>query len=154
MSSEEVKILAKEVIEEINKEKKDKRLHNTRLLMKYYNPLKEHLESVSEDISKFNFDIDEEEDARTFIGSIARSKIRTAKMISYLESAIDIIEKRYKANGEVEKYQAFVMHYIYENTNEEIQEKFNCGKNTPRRWSNTIIDELSVLLWGVDALGI
>ena len=30
--------------------------------------------------------------------------------------------------------------------------KLGCGKNSPNNWSNEIIKELSVLLWGIDAL--
>ena len=29
-------------------------------------------------------------------------------------------------------------------------EKLGTGKNTPRRWVTGIINELSVLLWGID----
>lgn len=31
-----------------------------------------------------------------------------------------------------------------------IAEKLGTGKNTPRRWVTGIINELSVLLWGID----
>lgn len=32
----------------------------------------------------------------------------------------------------------------------EIAEELDTGKNTPRRWVTGIINELSVLLWGID----
>jgi len=32
----------------------------------------------------------------------------------------------------------------------EIAEELETGKNTPRRWVTAIINELSVLLWGID----
>lgn len=32
----------------------------------------------------------------------------------------------------------------------EIAEQLDTGKNTPRRWVTGIINELSVLLWGID----
>ena len=32
----------------------------------------------------------------------------------------------------------------------DIAEELNTGKNTPRRWISGIINELSVLLWGID----
>ena len=37
-----------------------------------------------------------------------------------------------------------------EPTPEEIAEELETGKNTPRRWVTAIINELSVLLWGID----
>ena len=32
----------------------------------------------------------------------------------------------------------------------EIAEKLNTGKNTPRRWISSIIDEMGALLWGYE----
>ncbi len=46
------------------------------------------------------------------------------------------------------------MFFIEGKTSEDIQEEFNCGKNTPKRWNDIVTRELSVLLWGIDALGI
>ncbi|WP_241428215.1 helix-turn-helix domain-containing protein [Clostridium sp. DJ247] len=37
-------------------------------------------------------------------------------------------------------------------TYEEIAETLNCGVNTPRRWINEMINELGVLLFGIDGL--
>ena len=35
---------------------------------------------------------------------------------------------------------------------EQIVKHFNCGVNTPRRWMNEMIKELSILLFGIDGL--
>lgn len=154
MSNKEVKELAKEVLKEVAKQQKDKRLHNTRLLMKNYTALKNHIENVNEDIEEFEIEVEMGSKDNIWIMSIARSKIRTAKMVGYVESAIDIIKEKFENNLELEKFKAFEMHYIDKKTNEEIQEALNCGKNSPKRWSDLIIEELNVLLWGIDALGI
>lgn len=54
----------KEAIREYDKEKsiiqKDKRLHNTRLLMKNYNKLKEHIENVNVDLDIEVDNVDDE----------------------------------------------------------------------------------------------
>lgn len=154
MSNKEVKELAKEVIKELTKQQKDKRLHNTRLLMKNYTALKNHIENVNEDIEEFEIEVEMGSKDNIWIMSIARSKIRTAKMVGYVESAMDIIKEKFEKNLELEKFKAFEMHYIDKKTNEEIQEALNCGKNSPKKWSDLIIEELNVLLWGIDALGI
>lgn len=154
MSNKEVKELAKEVIKEMAKQQKDKRLHNTRLLMKNYTALKNHIENVNEDIEEFEIEVEMGSKDNIWIMSIARSKIRTAKMVGYVESAMDIIKEKFEKNLESEKFKAFEMHYIDKKTNEEIQEVLNCGKNSPKKWSDLIIEELNVLLWGIDALGI
>ncbi|UUR85974.1 hypothetical protein [Clostridium perfringens] len=37
---------------------------------------------------------------------------------------------------------------------EPIREELNCGQNTPLRWINSSIKELSVLLFGLDGVKI
>lgn len=154
MSNKEVKELAKEVIKELARQQKDKRLHNTRLLMKNYTALKNHIENVNEDIEDFEIEVEMGSKDNLWIMSIARSKIRTAKMVAYVESAMDLVKEKFEKNSEAEKFRAFEMFYLDKKTNEEIQEELNCGKNSPKRWSDLIIEELNVLLWGIDALGI
>ena len=154
MSNKEVKELAKEVIKELARQRKDKRLHNTRLLMKNYTALKNHIENVNEDIEEFEIEVEMGSKDNLWIMSIARSKIRTAKMVAYVESAMDLVKEKFEKNSVAEKFRAFEMFYLDKKTNEEIQEELNCGKNSPKRWSDLIIEELNILLWGIDALGI
>lgn len=144
----------KETIKEYDREKKsdqrDKRLFNTELLMKNYNKLKDHIDKVKDSID-IQF---ESEDERVLITSITRTKLRTMKMMGYIDSALVILEQRYKEQCEEYKYKAFKLFFIDKKTNEEIQEALSCGKNSPRIWVNTVLEELSVLLWGIEALGI
>lgn len=160
MSEIEIKQIAKEAaleaIKEIMFQKKDKRLHNTRLLMKNYNNLKEHINSKESD-EKIVIKIDEELELKSdyiWLESVVRSKTRTAKMMKYVDDKIDFLEKRYKEKQEYEKFKAFELYFINEMTNEEIQEELNCSKNIPKKWTDIIVKELSVLLWGIDAIGI
>ena len=53
--------------------------------------------------------------------------------------------------GTVDKYNALTKHYIDEKNYEEISEELKCSVITPRRWINEMIDELSVLLFGIDS---
>lgn len=151
----------KEAIREYDKEKRmsqrDKRLHNTRLLMKNYNRLKEHVENVNDDIEKANekikLDFDSKDD-EIWITSIIRTKLRTMKMMAYIDSALKILENKFNQDCEDYKYKAFKFHYMGNKTNEEIQEILGCGKNSPKKWSDSVMEELSLLLWGIEALGI
>lgn len=144
---------AREAIREYDKEKsmtqRDKRLHNTRLLMRNYNVLKEHIENVSDDVE---IKVDNQDD-EVWITSITRTKLRTMKMMAYIDSALKILEKRFRQSCEEYKYKAFTLYYLNEKTNEEIQDLLGCGKNSPKKWSDTAIEELSLLLWGIEALG-
>lgn len=160
MSNEEIKSLAKEVareaIREIMLEGKDKRFHNTRLLMRNYNILKEHIKNVDdgkEITLKFMDDYGIEIDY-IWLESVARSKTRTSKMMNYVEEKLRYLSDKFKEKGEFEKYRSFEMFFIEGKTNEEIQEELNCSKNIPKKWNDKVIEELSILLWGIDALGI
>lgn len=144
---------AKVAIREYDKEKsmsqRDRRLHNTRLLMRNYNTLKEHIENVNDDLE---IKVDNADD-EVWITSITRTKLRTMKMMAYIDSALEILEKKFRQNCEEYKYKAFTLYYLDEKTNEEIQELLGCGKNSPKKWSDTVTEELSLLLWGIEALG-
>ncbi len=160
MTDIEIKRLAKEAaieaIKELMYQKTDKRLHNTRLLMRNYNNLKEHINSKDDKV-EIIVNIDNEVDFKSdyvWLESVVRSKTRTVKMMKYVDDKLKYLEKKYKEKQEYEKYNAFYLFYIDEMTNEDIQEKLSCGKNTVKRWRDSIINELSVLLWGIDAIGI
>ncbi|MGG7060653.1 hypothetical protein ACQPUZ_20665, partial [Clostridium tertium] len=118
MSEKEIKELAKqlakEALREIMFEGKDKRLHNTRLLMKNYNILKAHINTKDEHIEiKVNFgdEYDIEVDYM-WLESIARSKTRTAKMINYVDEKLKYLKDKFKQKGEFEKYRSFEMYFI------------------------------------------
>ncbi|GAA0062757.1 hypothetical protein [Clostridium sp. CTA-1] len=148
-----IKKAINEAIREYDREKimsyKDKRLHNTRLLMKNYNKLSSHIDDVKANVE---FEILENED-KVWLTSIARTKLRTMKMMAHIYSALKILKKRFKKECMEYKYKAFELYYIEEKTNEEIMDFLKCGKNQPKIWSELVLNELSILLWGVEALG-
>lgn len=155
--SEQAKELAKEVVFEIKKQQRDKRLHNTKLLMKNYDKLKNHIEKVNSDGFKGYFgeelqDALEENDI--FLNSVLRTKARTAQMVSCIDISLEILADEYEENGTYYIYDAFYMYYIEKLTYEDIAEKLNTGKNTPARWAKEVLNKLNILLWGVEVLGI
>lgn len=160
MTDIEIKRLAKEAaieaIKELMYQKTDKRLHNTRLLMRNYNNLKEHINSKDDKV-EIIVNIDNEVDFKSdyvWLESVVRSKTRTAKMMKYVDDKIKYLEQKYKEKKEYEKFRAFELSFIEEMTNEEIQEELNCSKNIPKKWTDIVVKELSILLWGIDAIGI
>lgn len=153
----QVKELAKEVIFEIKNQQKDRRLHNTKLLMKNYDKLKNHIEKINSDgfMGYFREDLQEAlEENDVFLNSVLRTKARTAQMVSCIDISLEILADEYEENGTYYIYDAFHMYYIEKLTYEEIAEKLNAGKNTPARWVKEVLNKLNILLWGVDALGI
>ena len=153
----QVKELAKEVIKKKKNQQKDRRLHNTKLLMKNYDKLKNHIEKINSDgfMGYFGENLQEAlEENDVFLNSVLRTKARTAQMVSCIDISLEILADEYEENGTYYIYDAFHMYYIEKLTYEEIAEKLNAGKNTPARWVKEVLNKLNILLWGVDALGI
>jgi DNA-directed RNA polymerase specialized sigma24 family protein len=71
-------------------------------------------------------------------------------MTSHIENAITEMERRRSDSGREIEYKAFEMYFMQGMDYEHIAEELGTGKNTPRRWVTAIINELSVLLWGID----
>lgn len=149
----------REAIREYDKENKIKKremvFHNTRLLLKHYNDLKSHLNKAIDDVSKLESGllelVDLERD-ELYILSIKRSKAKTLIMLAHIDTAMDTLkQKQYKLCSQ-EKYFAFYRYYIREQSYEDVAEELNCGVVTARRWVNEMINELSILLFGIDGL--
>lgn len=157
------KQLKREILKDIKREREKKILHNTYVLMKNYNKFKQHIKinnkskisNVDEYLNDIELNMEEIEldlADEKFIKSILKSKIRTATMISFIDEALAIVKKEYKSKRKEEKYKAFEMFFMKENSNKEISEKLYCSINTPKKWSNEVLKDLSLLLWGIDAL--
>lgn len=156
--------LKKEIMKDIQKEKKKKIFHNTYVLMKNYNIFKNHVKKVKVregmpiDYDKYMTQLREENmmeiyiTDEKFIKSILASKIRTATIVAFIDEALNIIKKEYKDKKKYERYRAFEMHFIKEYTNQQISDKLFCSINVPKKWSNEVLKDLSLLLWGIDAL--
>ena len=145
------------VIREYEKEKEEARkkriYHNTYMLMKKYNVLKSHIEDMKEDID-IELEMHDLEAGDVWILSVAKSKVKSIKMIGYIDNALEIVAEKFRKKGAINEFVAFKMFFIEEKTNEEIMKKLSCGKNSPKKWSDNLVNELSILLWGYEALGI
>lgn len=150
---EAIKRAIKEFDKEKREEKKKTVLHNTKLLMKNFNSLKAHSDKAKYNLKDFELE-EEDDDDRAYIMSIRRSKLRTMIMVSHIEMAMGELKAKKIREGAFEQYRALEMYYVEERTYDEIREELNCGQNTPLRWINSSIKELSVLLFGLDGVKI
>ena len=71
-------------------------------------------------------------------------------MTAHIDKAEEEIERPREAVGRGIEYKAFEMYFMQGMDYAEIAEELDTGRNTPRRWVTGIINELSVLLWGID----
>lgn len=89
-------------------------LHNTRMLMEEYIEMKRHIESAvseEEELKEEQYDIFRGEGAH--LGSVRRSKMKTAMMIANIDRAMEELRAEYETKEMTYKYDAFKMHYMY-----------------------------------------
>lgn len=145
---------AKAAIAEMRKQEKQERkkekYHNTFTLMKCYRDAVFHIENAISDGQQLELKGMTEEQQRTYLESIRRTRFKTLIMTAHIDKAVEEIERRREAAGRGVEYKAFEMYFIQGMDYAEIAEELDTGKNTPRRWVTAIINELSVLLWGID----
>ena len=145
---------AKAAIAEMRKQEKQERkkekYHNTFTLMKCYRDAVFHIENAISDGQQLELKGMTEEQQRTYLESIRRTRFKTLIMTAHIDKAVEEIEHRREAAGRGVEYKAFEMYFIQGMDYAEIAEELDTGKNTPRRWVTAIINELSVLLWGID----
>lgn len=151
------KEVTKEALFEIANSKKDKRFHNTKMLMENYKNLKEHINGIKDGVNiKYEFRDEENlicvKSDYLWLESLAKSKARTIEMMEYVDSKIKYLIYEWESKDQREVIDSFIMYYIEDKTDDDIREKYNCGQNTPKRWRDKILKELSILLWGIDAI--
>ena len=83
--------------------------------------------------------------------SILNLKGGVAKTFTAANMAYELYRRGYKVLLiDNDKQGNFEMYFMQGMDYAEIAEELDTGKNTPRRWVTGIINELSVLLWGID----
>ena len=148
--------------EEREKIRKNK-FHNTELLLKHYLGLIEHFENAqdkaSEDLIEA-FSIEDMDDEEVIIQAIRRSRIRTKVMIMQIEICLGVLREKMIAKGQPEKYVVIEKLYLDPVKNlmslterkQIVAAEIHCGETSVWKWRNEMIDELSILLFGVDGL--
>lgn len=140
------------------------RFHNTELLLNNYLSLVESYENAVDKASGvveiaeiYSEDIDLND---IIIQSIRRSKIRTKVMINQIDTSFDILRVKMTSKGQPEKLEVIKKLYLdpehiniqWSDRIQLVAAEIPCGESSVRRWRNEMIDELSVLLFGVDGL--
>ncbi len=149
--------------EEARAKQKNRRLHNTKLLIENYRTFKVHAE-------KSVFTAAECEDsvvdilsmmsdqsfarAENTVASIRKSAVKTVIMVRHIEAMVDTYRVLCERSGEERKYRVIYELYIADEakTIEEIAKKEYVDKSTIYRDIQTAIDALSSLIFGVSTI--
>ena len=150
------KTAIKEIRKEEAKEKKKNKYHDTFSLMRCYRDATFHIENAISEGEQLELEEMTEEQQETYLRSVRKTRFRTMLMTANIDKVIDeMARRRAKAGREIE-YQVFEMYFMQGMSYEQIIEQIEkdkgekLGKNTPRRWVTGIINEMSVLLWGLE----
>lgn len=149
----------------------DKRLRNTRLLLKNYRSFVEHCDNakylvenpIKKEIEKDNLkvqlfdDFYNLQDDAYIVASILKSKEKTRIILDHINLCLGFFQaKAIKTNNQemIRRYNVISDLYINETpmTYEEIAEIEHISQKTVNRDRKKAIEELSVLIFGIDGL--
>lgn len=137
----------------------DRRLFNTRILLKNYRHLKVYCDEMKE-----NLDLEGEEQEEIIspdkeyltLESIKRSEVRTLAMMRFIDNMIRVYETDCKHLGTeaVRRYETLLHFYINDErkTYAEIAKLHNVHERTAQRDLKEAVHAMSVLFFGTDGL--
>lgn len=148
----------------------DRRLRNTRLLLKHYRTLIAHdkiTENTSSEIYEENAidvldDIESIDDEEQYVQAISRTKIRTKIIIGHINKALKYYKAICKAEDKTKKRRYDIIEYAYIEPRkdnivpmyEEIADHFNLNVRTVGRDVRLAIADLSILFFGIDGINL
>lgn len=171
MQKEAAEIGAKAAMEKLEQEKKsmyhkavDRRLHNTKLLLRNYRMLRENadnsiygrsqMEESAADILSSMMNLYDDE---VIVDAIKRSATRTAIIVSHIETMLQLYEAYCSKSGnelDGRRYEIIMDAYITEQplTVKEIAKKWHMSKENVYSDLKIATERLSALIFGVDGL--
>lgn len=139
---------ARKEFQALQKKANDKKLNDTKEIMKQYRDAMFHLRHIKPETEK-------NEISSKYLNRLESANANTRAIIKNVDRALAEIARRREADGRQQEYRAFQLHYIeglsYDKTLEQLERETGqqIGKVTPNRWCDGIIAELAILLWGI-----
>lgn len=173
MRKEAAEIGAKAAMEKLEQEKKnlhhkafDRRLHNTKLLLRNYRMLRENAENsiygrsqMEESAADILCSMMNMYDDEVIVDAIKRSATRTAIIVSHIDTMLKLYEAYCSKSGndlDGRRYEIVNDMYIAEEpmTVKEIAKKWNMSKENVYSDLKIATERLSALIFGVDGLNL
>lgn len=173
MRKEAAEIGARAAMEKLEQEKKslhrkafDRRLHNTKLLLRNYRMLRENAENsiygrsqMEESAADILCSMMNMYDDEVIVDAIKRSATRTAIIVSHIDTMLELYEAYCSKSGsdlDGRRYEIIKDMYIAEEpmTVKEIAKKWNMSKENVYSDLKIATERLSALIFGVDGLNL
>lgn len=137
------------------KSRHDKRLRNTKLLLKHYNQFKDHIDRAVYTGKAIDF-LDEIDnlDELIYINSIKESISRTYIIMSHIKTMLDLYHEYCSRSGEAEQRKSRVLskHYFNNMKISEIAIREHVDERTCRRDLRSAEEKISALIFGIDIM--
>jgi len=144
----------------------DRRLRNTRLLLKHYRDFKIHgklVGSSDNQIYERNAidildNIEAIDDEEQYVQALNRTKIRTSIIVSHIDKALKYYDAICKSEGGTKERRYKIIKYMFIDPNniiptyEETAEYFKLNIRTVGRDIKATIEDLSILFFGIDGV--
>lgn len=150
------------------KKRYDRRLRNTRLLLKNYRGLIAHTRMANSSANKIKKEnaidvldnIDSIDDEEQYIQAISRTKIRTLIILQHIDKVLNYYRLICNSEGgnKKRKYEILEILFISKIDNnimptyEDVAEQLEINKKTVSRDVQESIQDLSLLLFGIDGI--
>lgn len=173
IAKEAAEIGARAALDRMEQEKKkmngkaaDRRLHNTKLLLRNYQMLKDNSENsifgrsqMEESAADILCNMMNLYDDEVIVDAIKRSATRTAIMVSHIDTMMGIYQaycEKSSNNLDMRRYEVIYDMYIAEEhlTAKEIAKKKNMSKENVYLDLKIATERLSALIFGVDGLSV
>ncbi|MBQ8299507.1 MAG: helix-turn-helix domain-containing protein [Clostridia bacterium] len=149
--------------EEKEKNKYDRRLRNTELLLKNYRNLKEHMKNAvftNTEIENENVDeeFDFEDNEEIYISSIKRTRKRTEIIVKHINNCMEyytykcLNSTREEVQRRVQVIKMLYINDVQMSYSEIAEELGNISTKTVDRARKSAIPELAALFFGIDGL--
>lgn len=156
--------------QEYHKTKKryDRRLRNTRLLLKHYRTLKAHnliADTTTNKIYEDNAidvldDIEAIDDEEQYVQALSKTKIRTLILIGHINKALGYYKAICESEGLTKERRYKIIKYMYIDPTEDdrvfnyeqVAEHFDLNIKTVGRDVRLAIEDLSILFFGIDGI--
>jgi len=148
----------------------DRRLRNTRLLLKHYRTLKAHNKIADSSINSVYGenavdvldDIEAIDDEEQYVQALGRTRIRTLIIIGHINKAMKYYKAICESEDNIKRRRYDIIKYAYINpikddivpAYEEIAEHFKLNIKTVGRDVRLAIEDLSILFFGIDGINL
>ncbi len=143
-------------------ERKDRRLHNTRLLLNHYREFRDHCRKAVYDSRMAEKESDlmemimEMKDDAVILESIQRTMVRTATLLAHIDRMMSVFKSYADKGGEREKRQYKIVQAYYiapaRRTIQDLSEEYSVSRATIHKDLRAAEEKLSVLFFGMDGI--